>query len=824
MAIQNSRSSKFIRQLNEIINSNFQDERFGVTELAGKMNMSRNTLYRKVRSITGQSVSQFIRNTRLNKALELLKNESLTVAEAAYQTGFGSATYFSKCFHDFFGYPPVEVTKQTFDVADSEEHKEVTSGEETTSQMHSFPIHSTSFIGREKEIEKIIGLIKKHRIVTLIGTGGCGKTRLACEVVVQLIKDYPDGIWFVDLAPVETADLVVKQFMTALGIAEVPGGDMMKTIVESIRNQKLLILLDNCEHLLITCAEIARRLTESIPGLSLLATSREALNITGEKVWIIPTLSLVDPLTVTGIEQAESSEAVQLFTDRAKLNNPEFELVEKNASAVSGICYHVDGIPLAIELMASRTRFMDTMTMLERLSKSFDQIPSLDRGITDRHKTIHAAIDWSYNLLSDDEKVLFRRLSVFSGGFDLNAVEEVCADESIKREIILDILSQLVEKSMIQTIYQPGQKMRYKLLETLQRYASDLLEEKGEAEQTREKHLEYFSLMAGKAYQEQFEAQLKWAGWLETERSNLLSALNWAESNSPEYFVELAGFLYWFWRLSSDITMGIAYLERAVAKNIDFPEIHARALMGLGLFTWMTGDRDGGISIMHDSLNIWRKLHNQREVAIALCEITEPLLQSGERDTSFKYSEEALKIARELGNPGFINYCLIYFCTMLIHTQQYKKGKPLVEELLHSSKKLKDIWGIECALHYLGDCGVGTKDFKEGEKWYAQGIETSFKYGTLFLAAFDTQGIAFALSGQGRNAKAIRLDAAARKQLKQAGIEPDGMYAFWDEWIETYIESAKKELGKELTLEYQEEGIGMGFQKAVEYALDFSKD
>ena len=223
-------------------------------------------------------------------------------------------------------------------------------------------------------------------------------------------------------------------------------------------------------------------------------------------------------------------------------------------------------------------------------------------------------------------------------------------------------------------------------------------------------------------------------------------------------------------------------MDRAIGESNISSSKHVRNLLELGLLTWMTGgDQDRSLSLMKDSLGILRNLNKPRELAIVLCEIVEPLLQSCERDACMKYSEEALEFARELGKPGMINYCLIYFCTVLIHTRQYEKEKPLVEELLDSSEKLENIWGIESALQYLGDCGIGTKEYIEGEKWYAQGVETSFKHGTLWLAAFDTQGIAFTLSGQGRYAKAIRLEAPAREQLKQVGIEPDGMYDFWDE-------------------------------------------
>ena len=801
-----------------------KDEGFGVSELANVMNMSRTTLYRKIKTGTGQSVSQFIRNARLNRALELLKNEPLTVAEAAYITGFRNASYFSKCFRETFGYPPVEVIKRTYDIPDLEDSTEVESSEDRRSLLHSFPVQTTSFIGREKEIGIIIDLIGKHRIVTMTGTGGCGKTRLACEVAALLLKDYPDGLWFVDLAPLESEELVLKQLMTSLGLNEAPGREMMEIVVDSIRDKKLLILLDNCEHLLRTCAELAKRLIEAVPGLSLLATSREALNINGEKVWLIPSLSMADPTTVIDIEQAERSEAVRLFIDRARMNNHGFELVEKNAATVSSICHMLDGMPLAIELVSCRTRHMDTITMLDRLSERFDSLPSLDPGTSGRHRTIEAAIDWSYNLLLEDEKKLFRQLSVFAGGFNLNAVEEVCSNENMQGERILDLLSQLVEKSMIQTVYRPGQQMRYKLLETLHRYASNLLIEKGEAEVARLRHLAYFTRMAENAYQEQFQAQSIWTNRLDEERDNLLSALNWSEYNSPENFAELASFLPWYWRVKSELSIGLDYVKRALAKTTGLLKTHARALFGKGLFTWIRGDSHSGVNYMLKSLEIWRKLEIPWEIAIALSEISEPLLHSGEPESSLKYSEEGLEIARKSGNPGLINHCLIYYCINLVHTRHYEQGKALLEELLLSSEKLENIYGIESALHLIGDCTVGMKDFKEGEIRYAQGIETSLKYGGMAYVAFDTQGVAFALAGQGRWAKAIRLDAAAREQFKKLGMVVDGMVGFWDEWIDTYIEGAKKEVGKELAFQYQQEGIKMGLERALEYALDFNLD
>ena len=824
MTIRNNRDKNFIKTVNEIIEANLSNERFGVSELAGKMNMSRTTLHRRVKSAIGHSVSQFIRNARLSKALELLKNEPLTVAETAYMTGFRSATYFSKCFSDYFGYPPVDVTKSTFDGTDLEDHKDENASEESRNLMHNFPVQTTSFIGREKEMEIIIDLIKKNRIVTLAGTGGCGKTRLACEVVAQLGKDFPDGIWFVDLAPVETVDLVISQLMKTLELSEIPGGDMMKIIVESIRNKRLLILLDNCEHLQITCAEISRRLIESDPGISLVVTSREALKIKGEKVWIVPSLSLADPTTNIVLKRSELSEAVKLFADRAKLNNPSFEIVEENASAVSSICQGIDGLPLAIELVASRTRYMDTKTLLHRLSERFDTLPSLDQGIVDRHKTIQSTIEWSYNLISEEEKTLFRQLSVFSGDFDLTAVEEVCSKKSLPKERILDFLSKLVDRSMVQTLYKPGQQMRYVLLKTLQKYGSRLLAENGELEAARMRHLEYFTRLAEQSYEERLKSQLDWVNRLEQEHDNLVAALHWTESNDPGMFVRLSGALGWFWRFHSYYSMGLKFLEQALKKESGRTESYARLLYSTGSMLSITGDSKRAIELMNDSLKIWRKFKNIEQEAAVLRDLIFPYYSEGDDESSQTCSKKCMELARQTNNLELINHCVGYVCFNLVSAKRFDQLKPLLEEYLDTSERLNQPDGIVVARHLMGDCAMAEKEFNESERKYAESLKTGIKYGNVGQSIFDLHGIALSLAGQRRWAKCIRLDAAANSAAGERGFSLRGVAGFWDEWIDTYIERAKKEVGEELTRQYEEEGIAKGFEKAVEYAMDFHKD
>jgi hypothetical protein len=238
----------------------------------------------------------------------------------------------------------------------------------------------------------------------------------------------------------------------------------------------------------------------------------------------------------------------------------------------------------------------------------------------------------------------------------------------------------------------------------------------------------------------------------------------------------------------------------------------------------MSGDANKGLSLLDESLKTWRKLGDSGEIACSLAELSEPVLHSGDYDSAMRYSQEGLELAKGTGHQGLINHCQIYLCIILVHTKQYEKGRPLVEELLLAAEKINQIHVIEGAYHLLGDCTVGMQDYVEGERRYARGIEVSFGQGNIMYAATDVQGVAFALSGQKRWAKAIRLDAAAREKYTELGLVIDGMLEFWDEWMDTYIEGAKKEVGEKMALKYQEEGKAMGFDKAVEYALDFKKD
>ena len=710
-------------------------------------------------------------------------------------------------------------------IAEREETSSMETSSEETAVKHNLPAQLTTFIGREKEMQTVKELINEHRLVTLTGAGGCGKTRLAIEVAVQLIPAFEDGVWFVDLAPISNENRVVREIAEALSIPEAPDKSLMDTLIETVRQKKLMIILDNCEHLIKTFAEVTGQLIQSTSHLKILATSRESMGIIGEQTWRVPSLTLIDPKDIINVESVRKSEAVLLFNDRAKLNNPEFELETENVTEVATICSKLDGIPLAVELVASRIKHLDPKMILNRFSDRFEQISSSDPRTSKRQQTLYATIDWSYNLLSTREKLLFVRLSVFSGGFDLAAAEEVCSDDQLPKEIILETLSTLVDRSLVYTLKAADQSMRYNCLETLRQFGHHLILKSNDQDSLNKKHFQFYLSLTEEAYLEQYEEQLKWLNKLDVEEDNLMAALEWAEDKSPEEFCWLVGSLAWYWMYKTKLVLGKQFLEEAHSMENSKSEAQARVLQGLGWFFCMFNEYERGIELTKESLNIWRGLNDLQEQAFVLTQLGSFYSSNpSDIETRLSYSEPGLEIARQLGKPGLINHCLSSLCQVLVHSKQFERGLPYVEELIECSEKLEQPWGIMSARHYHSDCALAKKDYQEAERRYGLGISLGVKYGNDWIAFADMQGVAFALSGQRRWKKSLRLNAASVEKSRTMGVSLYGMLEFWDEWIDTYIEGAKKEVGEELAKQYEAEGTAMGFEKAVEYALDFKKD
>jgi predicted ATPase len=751
-----------------------------------------------------------------------LKEGSLTASEVAYQVGFGSPAYFSKCYRDHFGFLPSETSMDTL----PEEATDVPQRVANRELMHNFPVQTTSFIGREKEIETILSMIENHRIVSLIGTGGSGKTRLASEVVKQCLVSFEDGIWFVDLAPVESEELVLKQIMSSLEIAENPGRDLMEVVIDRIREKNLLILLDNCEHLLGACTEISGTLIGSVPGLHLLVTSREALKLHGEKVWEIPPLTLIDPASINDVEHAKSAESVRLFSERAQLQNPGFELASENVTAVATICQKVDGIPLAIELVASRTRHLDTSTLLDRLGERFAELSSPDPRTVDRQKNLLATIEWSHKLLKENERALFRKLSVFTGGFDLQAVEEVCTNESLPKESILDLLSRLIDTCLIQATYKKAGQMRYRMLETLRQFAMNQLINQNEADDISKKHLAYFTSLADQSHEERMSAQAAWMEKLYMELNNILAALRWSEMNDQTMHSRLAGSISWFWARSNHYSTATEILERNLSFNNLDKESLARIVSGYGTLLLTTADIQKGLDLLKRGLSLWHELRNSKEEALVLAEISNGLFGLGENDAGLEYAKKGFALAGKLGDPGIELYCMLPVGMGLVVVNNTKEARSMAKSILKLAEELNHLFGVFAGHHFLGDCSLIEGKYEEGESEYGKGMEATLKYNDTSYTCMDMLGVAMSVAGQGRYAKALRINAAAASTAKSYGfIIPEELpLVFWQELIEKHIRKTRKKLGEDLTYKYEEEGRYMSFEEAVEYALDFDRD
>ena len=426
------------------------------------------------------------------------------------------------------------------------------SGAAKANASNHLPAQLTSFVGRDAELTQLGELLAQNRVVTLTGAGGVGKTRLASQVAAQLASEFGDGAWYVDLAPLTDPELVPVTVARALGLPDQPGRSTMDSLLQFVRDRQLLVVLDNCEHLLDACAELVVAVLSGAAGLTLLATSREAIGVAGEVSWRVPSLPLAD-------------EALALFTDRARHVRPDFEITHDNAPAVTEICRRLDGLPLAIELAAARVRALSLAEILDSLHDRFRLLTGGARTAVRRQQTLRASVDWSHALLTEPERVLFRRLAVFLGGFDLDAGQTVAGGGDVQRYQVLDQLSLLVDKSLVVADDSRG-RTRYRLLETVRQYALEKLGESGEADAVRARHRDHYTAMAavldapaGRDYEKCLEQA-------NIEIDNLRAAFGWSRENSAiEPALALASSLQPLWLTRGRLREGVAWFDATLA-------------------------------------------------------------------------------------------------------------------------------------------------------------------------------------------------------------------------------------------------------------------
>jgi predicted ATPase/class 3 adenylate cyclase len=574
---------------------------------------------------------------------------------------------------------------------------------------NNLPVQLTSFIGREKEVGQIKKRLEKNRLVTLTGSGGIGKTRLSIQVAVELLNDYPIGVWLIELAPLTDPALVPQSVCAALGVKPEGNTSALEALIDYLHAKKILLVVDNCEHLIESCAQLCDSLLHDCTDLRIITSSREALGIDGEQAYRVPSLSLPD--SKSGSQVIEQSEAVKLFMERATAVLPEFSMTEANAPFIAQICQRLDGIALAIELAASRVKMLKVEQIASRLDDAFRLLTGGSRTALPRQQTLRALIDWSYNLLPAEERTILRRLSVFMGGWTLEASEAVC---NIPLSIIgrgargegqdmLDLLTHLADKSLVTVDLEHGNEPRYYLLETVRQYAREKLFESEEPARLRDVHLDYFLKLAERIAPELYRRKMPdWLDYLEVEYANLRAALEWSQEREAETGLRLCNALSRFWEARGDYRQeGLDWFEKFLAAStasrtairawglyhaalvsqaIDFSvpqwkqwlaeslplarEINdhvcvARILHGIGEGESFNENFGTGRALLEESLSEARLANDELTIGNAICSLgLLAEIQQSDHETSRSLIEESLIIFRRIGELTGWHWCL----------------------------------------------------------------------------------------------------------------------------------------------------------------------
>jgi predicted ATPase/class 3 adenylate cyclase len=657
---------------------------------------------------------------------------------------------------------------------------------------NNLPVQLTSFIGRDAELAGLRQQLVAHRLVTLTGMGGCGKTRLALQVAANAVDAYPDGVWLVELAPLSEPSLVDQQLATVLGIREAAataGRTLTDRLVDHLATRRTLVLLDNCEHLVAACAGLAARLVGACRELTVLATSREPLGVAGEVTFGVPPLAVdsLDPAGVGGIE------AVRLFVDRARLANPSFGLTSENAPAVASICRRLDGIPLAIELAAARIRSLTPQQLDARLGDRFRLLAGGARTSLPRHQTLRAAIEWSHRLLPGPERVLFRRLAVFAGGCTLEAAEQVCADGDLD---VLLVVAALVDRSLL--VYEPAQG-RYRMLETIRQFAWDKLAEADELGGLRGRHRDWCLALA-EAADFNGPAATAWLARLAAEQDNFRAALEWDGPTGDDGAkrLRLGGALREFWWAQAQPGEGRHWLERALAAGPAAPAAaRATALLGAGLLAGEQGDAAAARTFLRQSHALYEQLGDRRGVAQALVGLGETAVVQGRYQEARALLEQAAREARAAGDQPLAALALNFVGNGLYLQGDWTAARLVFEQVREGFQAIGNPHGVAVATVQVGLCALEGGGQHEACSLVREGLQLArllvFRWGELYgldgaaLLAARTGSWEVAATLLGATERPREASPAPQLGVREAGIgavkvalDPDTLSALWD--------------------------------------------
>jgi predicted ATPase/DNA-binding SARP family transcriptional activator/DNA-binding CsgD family transcriptional regulator len=704
---------------------------------------------------------------------------------------------------------------------------------EPASSKHNLPAQRTSFLGRAREMLEVKRALAMTRLLTLTGAGGTGKTRLAQEVAKDLVGVYPDGVWLVELAGLYEPELVAQVVAETLRVREHSGRPLGTTLAEELRAKQLLLVLDNCEHLIEAVARFTDDLLGACPKLLILATSREPLRVPGEVVRQVAPLPVPDPndpalLSEGGLARLA---VTRLFLDRAHRREDDSAFSERGVQAVASVCRRLGGIPLAIELAAARTTTLSAEQIDERLQDSLGLLTTGFRSADPRHRTLRATLDWSYALLSESERVLFRRLSVFAGGYTLEAAEALGSGEGAGEGEVLDPLSRLVDKSLV--TLEEGEHdgaLRYTMLEPVRQYAREKLQESGEEDSVQGRHAGFFLALAEEAEPEMSGPdQETWLRKLEREHANLRGALAWAldpsDSREPrehrtEVGLRLAGALGRFWGVYGP-SEGLGWLEKGLAKGRVAPKpALAKAFYEAGWIELFQGHYERAIALLEEGLTLFTELGDSRGVATTLVNLGFTALHLGDKERATVLRQEVEPLRTEPLDRWTLAWLTTFLGLSALYEGDYERSAALATESLAIYRELGDKRGVSLCHIDLGFIELIRDNHGRAAGLLEESLRVLRGSEDKFCLAYGIFGLAAVAAARGEPGRAARLWGAAEALREEIGVVSLTHLELHAYDYEGRVSAARTMLGDEGVWEAVfAQGRAMSAKEATEYAL-----
>ncbi len=672
----------------------------------------------------------------------------------------------------------------------------------------------TRFIGRDGQVAEVRDWLRRTRLVSLVGPGGIGKTRLALEVAASEVSSYEHGVWMVELASLADPESLVQAVASALGVREQGGRLTTATLEASLRDKRILLVLDNCEHVIEACARLTMSLLASCGGLRVLATSREALAVPGEAVWPVPALAL----------DTADSEAVRLFVDRAALAKPSFDSDTSAGSIVAELCRRLEGIPLAIELAAARVKVLSVDQILARLDDRFRLLTGGSRTAPVRQHALQATLDWSHDLLTDEERSLFRRLSVFAGGWTLEAAEAVAPGATTQRLAlnsrysVFHILTRLVDKSLVTVADRLG-AARYGMLEMVREYAAERLARSGDADQVRRRHAAFFTVEAERSRQAISEGTSgEWLDRMEMEHDNVRAALTWLHAHDPGESLRLAAAAHPFRELRGHLTESRRVLETEVSRDSNATAmVRAEAYLALGRVAALQGDLAQARGYYEQGLPLAKEIGDMKQVAKATYIMGTLANSDGDLEASRAHLEESLAIGRAAGYDNVVGPCLNSLGELARLAGDWRSARNLYEQAVAVVRGKRDDHFLIIPLCNLGAVACEDGDPDAARACFEEALVAARSLGSTELVSYALDGLAAVAVKEGSCERAGRLAGVSGELLDAIGatLTPIDL-----DFRERYLADARERFGEAALDAAVAEGRAMTEEQAIEYATE----